>query len=452
MNTGKILFGLLIIMCTMSGYADNDTLPEKKVTVSGLVAMEAGQFVHGSYFKPFGVLYNKRWLARGQSNITLRIDIHPRLHVVAGLEAECWAPFYRKYIYSGLNQVNFNAYFTEAKGVFNWVPRDHLLELGIGKFDMKYNPDSRDLGEYMFRSTPYPQTLWTEFDFSMVRLWGFYFNHTYKSFRQQLLFTTAADHFPIFDWTPSYLASFNIFRVAELGGGISFHRFISVDNSLTRPTIHDEYRDNVPALDRKYYIDGNGDSLMVPLCGVILMARLSLDPKRLFFREEGTGIFGSEDLKLYSELSILGVKDYPMTDTMVQPAYAYDNLGDRIPIMFGINIPTFRLLDVLSVELEHWANPYPNSLEDVIRSNQACPGLINGNGANYRPENYTNSWKWAFYLKKTIFNNFQIISLFANDHYFTRNPVDALNSIQDFEEAFREKDDWYWMLKFRFLF
>ena len=42
--------------------------------------------------------------------------------------------------------------------------------------------------------------------------------------------------------------------------------------------------------------------------------------------------------------------------------------------------------------------------------------------------------------------------MIANDHYFTKNPGDALSSIQDYEEAFREKGDWYWMLKFRFLF
>ena len=374
----------MILLFFTAGFAE-DSQPEKKISLSGLVALEAGQFVRGSYFKLYGIPYKKRWLGRGQSNITVNATINPHLQVTAGLEVECLAPFYAKYVYPGLNDVYYNGYITEAKGVFSWGI-DHSFKLGIGKFDFKYNPDSRDLGEHMFRSTPYPQTLWTDFDFSMVRLVGFHFDHTWKGFKQQLLFTTATDHFPLWDWTPSYIASLNIRNIVELGGGISLHRMISVNEALTRPTLDDEYPNHVPALDRKYYINGNGDSLMVPFSGVILMARLAFDPKRIFLPEGDDGIFGREDLRIYSEASILGVKDYPMTDTMVQPAFAYDNIWKRIPFMFGFNIPTFRILDVLSCELEYWGNPYPNSLEDVIRSNQASPGLMNGNGMNYDPK------------------------------------------------------------------
>jgi hypothetical protein len=450
------IFLMFLAMGLFTAGSADDTLPPKKITFSGHVAFEAGQFMRGSYFKIRGITYDHRWLSTGQCQLSANTVITPFLKVSAGLEVDYLSPFYTRYQYPGLAMAYYNAYMTEAKGTFSLEKGDHSLEIEIGKFDFKYNPDSRNLGEYLFRSTPYPQTLWTDFDYSMVRLLGFQLHHTWKlpalQLDQQLVFYTATDHFPLWDWTPVYIANVNINKTVEVGAGISLYHLLSVNSLLTRPTMHDTFIDNVPTYERKFYIDANGDSLQVPFSGTMLMGRISVDPKRLFLPEGDNGIFGNEDLRLYSEASILGLKDYPMTDTNNPPAYAFDKISQRIPIMIGFNIPTFKALDVLSGEMEYWGTPWPNSLEDVIKVNQTSPGLQKGNGSNYNPADYVYHWKWSVYLKKTMFNSFQIIGQVANDHYFTHNPGDQLSSVIDFEQAFRKNGDWWWMLKFRFLF
>lgn len=455
MNRWNILSVLLVTGLFTSSFAD-DTLSVKKISWSGHVAFEAGQFMRGSYFKIRGITYDHRWQSTGQCQLAANTTITPFLRVSAGLEVDYLSPFYTRYQYPGLAMAYYNAYMTEAKGTFTYEMGQHALELEIGKFNLKYNPDSRNLGEYLFRSTPYPQTLWTDFDYSMVRLMGFNLRHTWKlsdlQLDQQLVFYTATDHFPLWDWTPVYIANVNINKIVEVGAGISLYHLLSVNSLLTRPTMHDTFLDNAPAFERKFYIDAKGDSLQVPFSGTMLMGRVSLDPKRLFLPEGDNGIFGKEDLRLYSEASILGLKDYPMTDTNNLPAYAFDKISQRIPVMIGFNIPAFKMLDILSCEMEHWSNPYPNSLEDVIRVNQTSPGLQKGNGSNYDPADYIYHWKWSVYLKKTMFNSFQIVGQVANDHYFTHNPGDPLSSILDFEQAFQKNGDWWWMLKFRFLF
>ena len=59
--------------------------------------------------------------------------------------------------------------------------------------------------------------------------------------------------------------------------------------------------------------------------GTKLMARASFDFKP-FFKSFSDRFLGPNDLKIYSEAAILGVKDYP--------GY-YSKLRDRIPRMIG---------------------------------------------------------------------------------------------------------------------
>lgn len=417
--------------------------------------MEAGQMEKGEYLLRGGANYNQSWLSRAQSGLTVTATINKYLKIIAGLEGEGFNYIYNDWRTPGYQNFNYNVYITQAQGIFSYGEKEgHHFELGVGKFDFKYNPDSRDLGEYMFRSTPYPQTLWTDFDFSMVRLLGFHLDHHYSDIlNQHLLFTSAIDHFPLGDWSLSYLGDVNFKKMIELGAGISLHRWFSVNEQLTRPIYENTDQLHVEKANRLYYVDGT-DSLMVPFSGIILEGRLSFDPKRLIFPQEENGIFGKEDLKFYSEAAILGVKDYPMTDTNKQPAYAYNNIWNRIPLMLGFDIPTFKAFDVFSLECEYWNDPYPNSLNDILKWSQASPGLIkyDDNGGIYNKDNYKYHWKWSIYCKKTIFDSFQAIFMVANDHFFIRNVFDLSDETSDFEQTFRKEGDWYWMLKFRYLF
>ena len=73
--------------------------------------------------------------------------------------------------------------------------------------------------------------------------------------------------------------------------------------------------------------------------GLKAMARASLDIGKLLGAEE---TLGENAFKLYSEMSLLGIQNQP---------FFYEKKSERMPVMFGINIPTFKILDVLAFEL-----------------------------------------------------------------------------------------------------
>ncbi len=99
------------------------------------------------------------------------------------------------------------------------------------------------------------------------------------------------------------------------------------------------------------------------------MARASFDIKGIFPMD----FLGEEDLKIYGELAILGLKDYPGH---------YNDFSKRIPMMLGFNLPFFGLLnlflprftklDVLKLELEYQGTDVPKGhIQDRLP-----PGLL----------------------------------------------------------------------------
>ena len=46
------------------------------------------------------------------------------------------------------------------------------MDLAVGYFPYKYNPEARNLGEYLFRSGTYPVYLTNDYDFPLARVAG----------------------------------------------------------------------------------------------------------------------------------------------------------------------------------------------------------------------------------------------------------------------------------------
>jgi hypothetical protein len=301
------------------------------------------------------------------------------------------------------------------------------LDVGIGSFPFKYNKDSRDLGEYLFRSSCYPPNLSTAFDFSEAWLMGARIHNTlFNRFTQDLFLITETNYPPVQDYSLAYVASGKIGYGLELGAGVDFHHLLSVNEAKTTPHIAP---DNI-------YIDSS-KSTMHPdtgyytFRGIKLMGRLCFDPKALF----SAGFFGKEDLRLYSEVAMLGLKDYP--------GY-YTNLSQRIPVMVGFNFPCFKVLDVLAVEVEYYSNPYGNSYANQL------PPSVQGQ-ANHLPIPYgqnNDNWKWAVYATKTFFRNCSLIFQVADDHMRSR---EASLYVTDMTESLHH-GDWYYMGKVKFTF
>jgi len=434
--------GIAILFVYMAAICAGISGEKAAIGISGLSSFEFGQMVKGSYQIKRGLNNDHTWMSRMQAQALVDAEVNEHVQVLIGLEGELFGSFNREYLFPLTNMVHTNAYPTQAEGIVSaWSGTSHPLALHVGYFPYKYNEDAQNLGEYLLRSRPYPQIVITEFDFALARRMGIWLNSSLGSMLEQdFMIVSATDYFPIWDFSVVYNGNLNLLnKFLHIGAGVNFNRMLAVDNTWTNP----RYGDSDPRRsgNKKFYIE-NGDTLIYPLSGIQTIGRFGIHPQALL----KWNFLGEKDLKLYAEAAILGLKNYPMSSDSL---FGYENILDRIPIMFGFNFPTFKILDVCALEAEHWSNPYPNSLEDVLRWNQASPGVIH-NGRYTKSDYKNDGWKWSIYARKMLLNSFHIIFQAACDHSFTRS---LTIEDQDFEEAYRKKpDQWYWMLKFMFTF
>ncbi|HKP96035.1 MAG TPA: hypothetical protein VJ385_09790 [Fibrobacteria bacterium] len=80
---------------------------------------------------------------------------------------------------------------------------------------------------------------------------------------------------------------------------------------------------------------------------VFLMAKASFDPKALIGLESPW--LGANDLVIYGEAAIIGMKNYPIY---------YTSTSQRSPFMAGFYLPTLGFLDFFTVEMEFLKNPH----------------------------------------------------------------------------------------------
>jgi hypothetical protein len=191
-----------------------------------------------------------------------------------------------------------------------------------------------------------------------------------------------------------------------------------------------------------------------------LMANLSFDPKPLLpFRD----VFADADLRLYGEIGLTGFPIKSIADTL----FPYDFYGDitrLMPMMFGINIPAYSLInqlvnllspvniplsmpeDVLSFELEYFPSRMPNDYHDAM-TGQAKPYWEPFLG--YYPEMFRDrEWGWALYTKKEVITGFSIIAQVAYDH-LRMSYVDGSTATN---ECLVNKGHWYWVTKIGYSF
>jgi hypothetical protein len=115
--------------------------------------------------------------------------------------------------------------------------------------------------------------------------------------------------------------------------------------------------------------------------------------------------------------------------------------------MAGFNVPTFKLLDVLSVEVEYFKCPFPNDVGALTNYGLPIPGSVNATGAtNYwgNTEYRNDHLKWSIHASKTIASNYILMAQVASDHL---RPLAVNDQNVDFEEIFHNGNQWYYMLK-----
>jgi hypothetical protein len=322
--------------------------------------------------------------------------------------------------------------------------RDTLAIEG-GLFPFKYNPQVQDLGEYLFRSGIYPAVLYSGFEMAdKVKLCGLHLSYVWNAFgriKQDVFFTNELEQYPMHDFNLAYIATYSPGRPVEIGAGVCFAHLLTLDERKTTPwtdTIINSVADRPSMYKWLAYVDPNtGDTVPYTFRGIKAMARITIDPV-WFLRS--SPLLGKEDLKLYGEGAILGVKNYPGW---------YKNINERMPVMFGCNVPTFKLLDILSIEGEYCASRYWNSPYFVW--NRRAPIPFTGNTQNvdlntWEPKN-DDHWKWSLYASRKINTMVRFSAQVASDHLsemlYTGPPPSAMG----YREVVPRTQDWYYMMR-----
>ncbi|MBN1757766.1 MAG: hypothetical protein JW863_05585, partial [Chitinispirillaceae bacterium] len=350
----------------------------------------------------------------------------------------------------------------QAQGIFsflnyNWV----TLDMAIGLMPYKYNPEVRNLGEFMFRSGTYPLYLTTEFNFPMARLSGIRAGLAFHTDK----FDISVDEFilterqnpPLNDVSIASIASVNILKLVEIGVGLNFARVIPVNNELTTPK-------------RAFYLE-NGDTAYYSFQGTKIMGRMTVDPfGKIRGKNAGTilnDFLGENGGKLYGEVLVSGTKNYPANATgraldfnSAINKFGYENIAERMPWMVGINIPFWKILDVCAFEIEKFPAPYPNDYYQaqynaVLPIPTWIPEMHESGDTTYDSTLYTENAKkyfyWSLYVKKQIVSNLSLIGQISRDHM--RWKCNLGNSANyDTEEILAKPHQWAWRIGFLYNF
>ncbi|MBN1128610.1 MAG: hypothetical protein JXA71_06470 [Chitinispirillaceae bacterium] len=405
-----------------------------KITPTGSASMDVGEVVEG-YDKNAGdiemVQYSRIFLRSG-----LNVQLTDKTNFSGSMEVKIFNEFPRLVKLGATRRYYYYYYVHQAELVRNLFNDNGLhVDVGGGYFPYKYNPDARNLGEYLFRSTAYPQTLTTEFDFAFARLAGLYAQGDYTfgihRFDLDVIANLNTEWIAIGDLNLSAIASYNLARIFEVGAGVTVGSLVSADEKTTTPTSSNKTR----------YFDGTDSSNYYTFRGTKVVGRASIDPKKVLPLD----IFGTEDLKIYGEAALLGVKNY---GAAIYTPIWYNSILERIPVMVGFNVPTFSLLDVLSLEGEWWGNRYPNSMQGIVEGGVPLPFLEETTEIDsilYKNDN----WKWSIFGAKTFARYYRISFQAASDHM--RTFAWDWNR-QDWEESLRDPKKWYCVVRFGVMF
>lgn len=388
-------------------------------------------------------------------------------------------------------QVGVEPYIAQARFTYTLGEAERTpLQVHFGYFPYKYNEHVRNLGLYLLRGTVYPGALVSGFEtdetIGIANLLGVNLRSHTGPFTHDLIISSETKFRPLFDYSAAYIGKFQAGDGFEFGAGINLYRALPINPDLTTPRdpsiSRERFSDDcsetvtencvVNKLDRSHFYRGDSIGIIPPALrssfddsvrydttrftfkGVKVGAFFSADPKKLF----GRGRLGDDDLKIYGEAAIIGVQNY---------AGIYEHIAQRIPVMLGINLPVFNLLDHLALEVEWYGSPYRNDLFKLENdysvipvSNVTVGREVRGDSILVAGRSYPNSdpynlenmrkddWKWSLHGARTFHGHLRISGQIANDHFrpggtFVR---------EGFETAFSTLKDWYWMLKLSYIF
>ena len=432
----------IVLLSMIAAYSFGET--EKKVEFSGYSSWVLGQIVLGTDDFITGVStppMSHYWSQEAYAGVGFHAALNERFTINAAMEGKMWYPFPSVLVgQPDFKRRHYGVWLDQGNATYKIGEAEKpLLTVTMGYFKYKYNPQARNLGEQLFRSLAYPGIIVNAFDFPAIHLLGgmAHFDLLESRLQVDAIINSESDWYPFGDFSPALVASFKPHKVIEIGGGVEFARLISVNSLATTPQ---NPGGSMPAEANRVigYVhkDQNGlvdsvsyDSAYYTFQATKLMGRIALDPKTLF----DLPFFGPEDGKLYGEIDVLGLTNY---------SFWYDDVSKRMPIMFGFNVPTFRVLDVLAVEFENYKSQFTTSyLNNVVRNGLPQPDHTY---MSWDPKLFSfDDWKWSVFVKKTVFPGFSITAQFARDHMHAT----YVDGYPFWGESTARPGQWWWTAK-----
>jgi hypothetical protein len=447
--------------------------------LNGGVACEYGQISHAIDFFTSPQNVDQFTLHKTVGWFVQKATLNERFDITVGMGAMFFYFFPEEgYDYSRSPQSAVS--LTDASGAYTFGDmREPAVKLSFGLMPYKYNQDSKNLGEYLFRSTPYPSTTvnggWETVNSSRSKIWGAVLEkNLFDGKWKNNLLATMSTVFPLYDISPAFITSYTFGGMLELGAGVNFSHLIPNQSKVTTPRskgIYDAYftyqgndyyaNDSYYKKIASFYADpaqGNDPQKAAELNAkaalVDSLNKAPIKPTYGYYTVQGTEVMGrfsldfkpilgeKVDLKIYGEACLLGVKNYPVF---------YGKPLERTPIMLGVNIPTFGLLDQLGVEVEYWTSPYVNDYasESVTGWTVDAPvpdyvhevdGLHIDPSKPYRKDDL----KWSFSAKKCLGPAFSAYVQIARDHI---RPVYALSYNPLASDILLDDKGWYYAFR-----
>ncbi len=468
--------------------------------VSFGMGIEFGQVWNGTYYENRQMI-DRIVIPRTSVGLTHTAIIEKNLEVKIGVGGLFWYGFPESEGQWWTQGTKFGPGISVASGTYTFGdPESSHKYLQVGYFPMKYNPMAVNLGEYLFRSGTYPGYLltgdWQIVNSASYNAQGarFHFENLGGALSHDITLFMERDFAPFFDFTPTYLVSFKK-GMFQVGGGASFNHYLAIRPSQLHPKsplsnyVKFDYlpatvggRSNLtgdtilasPAgprsgleaqlnlltdansgnpTEEKLFTDTATHALSMTkddaayianprlfvetdqfryartnhymtFKGIKLMANMSLDFKEM------TGL----DFRLFAELAMLGVENQP---------YYYENPLNRIPIMAGIDVPTWGLLDRLCVQGEYYNSKYFNSLENFQKT--IIPAWFED--PTYGDLAKRDNVRWSVYAKRSLIPGHASVHLqVASDHLRLQDWRGKLSQVS----VVSVPKEWYYFIRLEF--
>jgi hypothetical protein len=162
------------------------------------------------------------------------------------------------------------------------------------------------------------------------------------------------------------------------------------------------------------------------LAAVKLMAFFELDFNALLgLNEARMGKFN-----LYGEIAQLGLKNYPIF---------YTKMEQRRPMMLGVSLPTYGVLNNLSIEGQYLKNPNIESIASTYDKLDLPPDRNFRYFRTYDKDDV----KWSVHASRNITSFLTLYAQVANDHMRLKNGFTQPQYIP----VTNEPDHWYWLMR-----